>query len=151
MVKFSKKMIAIYSAVIFFVILDRFLKNFVLLEPGQQFNLIGGALKFSFRFNRYIAFSLPVSGAGLSMVILLIIITLIWLSLSYWRQGDNFKFSSLVLIIFGASSNLWDRIWQGAVIDYLDLKYFTVFNLADVMIVIGIVLLIISNYKKEAG
>ena len=143
-------MIAIYSAVIFFVILDRFFKNFVLVEPERRFNLIGEILKFSSQFNRYIAFSLPLSGVMLSFFILLIIIIFIWLSLSSWRLRDDFKSISLALIILGASSNLWDRIWHGAVIDYLDLKYFTVFNLADVIIVTGVILLIIILNKKSA-
>jgi lipoprotein signal peptidase len=53
------------------------------------------------------------------------------------RRG---KFTASVYsaaIILGATSNLADRFQYGYVIDYFDLKYFTVFNLADVLIVGG--------------
>jgi signal peptidase II len=45
---------------------------------------------------------------------------------------------ALFLAFLGAFSNLYDRLHYGYVIDYFDLKYFTVFNLSDVMIIIGI-------------
>ena len=56
----------------------------------------------------------------------------------------------LFAIIMGAASNLFDRLKYGYVIDYLDLKYFTVFNLADAMIIFGVAILLISANKKEA-
>ncbi|MBU1778489.1 signal peptidase II, partial [Patescibacteria group bacterium] len=52
----------------------------------------------------------------------------------------------MFFIIFGAISNLTDRLEYGYVIDYFSLKYFTIFNLADVMIVIGVFCL----FKKIA-
>ncbi len=57
----------------------------------------------------------------------------------------------LTFIIFGAMSNLLDRLKYGCVICYLDLKYFTVFNLADIMIVGGalwLLILITTKNKK---
>jgi len=45
-------------------------------------------------------------------------------------------------VILGAAGNLFDRLKYGYVVDYLDLKYFTAFNLADVMIVAGVIYLI---------
>ncbi len=49
---------------------------------------------------------------------------------------------SWLLILTGASSNLLDRIKHGAVIDYLSLFSLMIFNLADVMIFIGVIILI---------
>jgi len=45
------------------------------------------------------------------------------------------------LVILGAGSNLLDRFKYGAVIDFIDFKIWPVFNLADVMIVVGLGLL----------
>lgn len=149
MARFNKKMIAIYSAIIFFVGLDRFLKVFASMDYGRQFNLIGEVLKFSYEPNYYIAFSLPLAGRALTVFIFFIIIVLLLLSLYYYRQQEYSKLPSLWLIILGASSNLFDRVNYGLVVDYLDLKYFTVFNLADVMIVIGVAALIVISYKKQ--
>lgn len=145
-----KKMIAIYMAIIFFIVLDRFLKVLALTNQGWQLNLIGEILKFNYQANYYIAFSLPLAGRVLVVLLISIILVLISLGLFCWFKRQDDKSVLLFLIILGAGSNLFDRVKYGYVIDYLDLKYFTVFNLADAMIVIGVILLMISLNKKSA-
>lgn len=136
-----------YLTVIFFVGLDRLLK--VLARQGYQLKIIGEIFKFNFVKNFYIAFSLPIYGAWLSAAILLIILLLIFYLVRAWREGELAPGISLLTIILGASSNLYDRFKFGYVIDYLDLKYFTVFNLADAMIVMGMIFLLFITNKKE--
>lgn len=145
-----KKIVAIYTAIIFFIVLDRFLKVLAIANQDWQFNLIGEILRFEFKANYYIAFSLPLAGRILMVLLIIIILALIVSSLFYWFKHQYDKSVLLFLIILGASSNLFDRLKYGYVIDYLDLKYFTVFNLADVMIVSGVVLLAIIINKKSA-
>ena len=67
-----------------------------------------------------------------------------------WQRQEWSKVVLLTFIIFGAISNMLDRLKYGFVIDYLDLKYFTVFNMADVMIVGGVlgIILIFCRGKK---
>jgi signal peptidase II len=55
----------------------------------------------------------------------------------------------LLFIIFGAISNLVDRLKFGYVIDYIDIKYFTVFNLADIMIVVGCSVIVLPALLKK--
>lgn len=55
----------------------------------------------------------------------------------------------LYLILVGGICNIIDRIVYGAVIDYIDLKFFPVFNLADVYISIGIVLVGFLVYYRS--
>jgi len=55
----------------------------------------------------------------------------------------------LVLIFSGAVSNIIDRIRFGCVVDYIDLKIFPVFNLADVCITIGAVLILINMVRNK--
>lgn len=150
MIKKNKKMIAIYSAIIFFMALDRFLKVFALNRGEQGYNLIGEFLKFKFKANYYIAFSLPLSGDFLVAAIILILIGLMTWAAFFLRRDEKKFYIPLILIIAGAGGNLFDRVKYGYVADYLDLKYFTVFNLADAMIVAGVLWLIIVSYKKEA-
>ena len=145
-----KKMTAFYMAVIFFIGLDRFLKVLALAYPGREFNLIGQVLKFSHQANYNIAFSFPLFGRPLMVLLTLIVLCLILLALSYWFKRQYDKAAGLLLVILGAGSNLFDRLKYGYVVDYFDLKYFTVFNLADAMIVTGVILLIIVLNKKGA-
>ena len=37
----------------------------------------------------------------------------------------------------GATGNVIDRVWRGGVIDFIDLRFWPVFNLADAAIVAG--------------
>ncbi|MDO8529740.1 MAG: signal peptidase II [bacterium] len=53
----------------------------------------------------------------------------------------------IILILSGAISNIIDRIFFGCVIDFIDLKFWPVFNLADVFIVSGAIFLLVK-FKK---
>ena len=60
------------------------------------------------------------------------------------------------MILGGGISNLIDRLFRGFVIDYLDINYlfkYPIFNLADICIVIGVFLIIMSLFfnKQERG
>lgn len=146
----DKKMIAVSLAVIFFIILDRFLKIFAFNNQASQANLFGEILKFSYKNNYYIAFSLPLYGAWLNVAVAIIILLLFFYLLKEIISGWRLTVVCLFAVALGAASNLFDRLKYGFVIDYLDLKYFTIFNLADMMIMAGIMgLLFIKNYKYE--
>jgi len=66
---------------------------------------------------------------------------------------ENRQFAGIYLVLFGGLSNIIDRFWYGAVIDYIEINARTVslpiFNIADGMIVIGITMIICSFFKRE--
>jgi len=131
---FNKKM-AIFSLAIFFITLDRFLKIFALsVLQNKTIYIINDVLQFQFAKNYYIAFSLPLSGKILNIFIILIIFVLIFLIKKEILKKENYQFFILIFITLGAISNLYDRIVYGYVIDYIYLKYFTIFNVADMLI-----------------
>jgi signal peptidase II len=135
-----------------FFVVDRLLKNNALnLGPGQFRALIGDVLSFRLVFNQNIAFSLPLSGPWLNILISLIVfcLFLIIIHSKIKRALDQKSLFLLTFILFGAISNLIDRFLYGAVVDYFDLKYFTIFNLADVMISVGVFAFFILILKKD--
>ncbi|MEK7558084.1 MAG: signal peptidase II [Patescibacteria group bacterium] len=146
--RYFKKMAILTIGAIFFVGLDCFLKVFAFNNSDYKLNLIGEILKFNYKENYYIAFSLPLAGSFLIVLIILIIIGLMFFYLYCINRKRYNNLIPLSLIILGASSNLYDRIRYGFVIDYLDLKYFTVFNLSDAMIVTGMLLLLVVTNKS---
>lgn len=92
--------------------------------------------------------------------IYLIIVTIIFLLAFYFLilRKTDFKKDKTIgifygIIIGGIIGNLIDRIRLGFVIDYLDFSIlgynFPVFNLADILIVIGCIILVIKSFKKE--
>lgn len=55
---------------------------------------------------------------------------------------SHFSSTGLILVLGGGISNLLDRFQYRGVVDYLDLKILPVFNLADIMITIGMIVII---------
>ena len=50
------------------------------------------------------------------------------------------------MIVSGGTSNLIDRIFRGYVVDYIDINQifnYPIFNIADISVVLGVILLII--------
>lgn len=130
---------AVYvSLAIFFVACDRLLKTLAADHlPGNGFGLVGDFFVFSAHQNRFIAFSLPFSGPFLPAVIILVILAMTAYLVFLYGRGNFAPAVCALFVVLGAAGNLYDRLLYGYVIDYLDLKYFTVFNLSDVMIVGG--------------
>lgn len=145
------KNIAIIMLIAIFFIADRYLKILALgrsLEPPIK--LLGNFFLFDFTPNYYIAFSLPLHGWLLNLAIIAIILLIfIFVLKSIKRRESQIITVLLTLIIFGAISNILDRLSCGYVIDYLELKRFSSFNLADTMISFGAISLIILNLKKS--
>lgn len=102
--------------------------------------------------NYGIAFSLPIYGdfaIALTYIILGFGLFLAYKMLNFSRP---FSIFAIGIIFGGAISNIIDRIFRGAVLDYINLKIWPVFNLADIFITIGILSLIIfyDKMKKQA-
>ncbi|MDP2944452.1 MAG: signal peptidase II [bacterium] len=157
--KIKLQNIAIAFGIAIFFMADRGLKIFAQNNGSETyFRLLGDWFLFRFTPNPYISFSLPFGGILLNITIILIIISLIYyifyLILNKKNQllDPNDRKITLILltiILFGAISNIQDRLIYGYVIDYLELKYFTVFNLADIMISGGTLFLIACYLKKN--
>ncbi|MDD3237741.1 MAG: signal peptidase II [Candidatus Gastranaerophilales bacterium] len=64
---------------------------------------------------------------------------------------SRLKYNALVLLTAGISGNLFERISDGYVTDYIRLKYlnFPIFNAFDIMITIGAIMLIWAIYKEK--
>lgn len=102
-------------------------------------------------------------GAAFSLfsgnVLFLIIITLIVLYIIYKtikkNKINNMQAVAYGLLLGGIIGNLYDRIFYGYVIDFLDFEMFNfkfaVFNLADMAIVIGAILLIVFEGSDKNG
>ncbi|MGV8168848.1 MAG: signal peptidase II [Candidatus Nanoarchaeia archaeon] len=73
----------------------------------------------------------------------MIIVSFIFLGLLFWFRNE-FKDCTMCLVLLAAGTigNLIDRIFLGHVIDFIDLGWFPVFNLADAMITLGTIGLI---------
>jgi signal peptidase II len=99
--------------------------------------------------NSGIAFGLFSSATA--VVTALTAIAVAWMLLYFARSGARHPVLpvALGLLIGGSTSNLIDRIRLGHVTDFLDLRYWPAFNLADSFIVIGVAILFVALLLGE--
>ena len=116
-----------------------------------------GSLQFQLLYNTGAAFSMG-SGRGLGpWVSVLAIGVVVGLSLGY---TSRFMLGAVSagLIAGGATGNLADRAFRGddgflhgAVVDFIDVQWWPVFNIADACIVVGAALLVLTSFRNPSG
>lgn len=82
---------------------------------------------------------------------LAIIISLLFLVLIIYLTAKSKKFFSTlidILLIAGVASNLLDRIFRDGATDYISIGSFPTFNIADILIIIGIAIIGINYILK---
>lgn len=94
------------------------------------------------------AFGLLQSQGPLVMIITVVISLGLLGILLFAKLRDGWLRAGLALIAGGALGNLLDRVRLGYVIDFLDLRVWPVFNLADVAIVLGTGLIILNLVRR---
>jgi signal peptidase II len=101
--------------------------------------------------NSGIAFGLFASATA--AVIVLTAIAVAWMIGYFARSGARHPLLPVAvgLLIGGSVSNLADRVRLGHVTDFLDLRYWPAFNLADSFIVIGVAMLLGALVAADRG
>lgn len=102
---------------------------------------IAGPFSIHHVHNSGIAFGLFSSAT--SLVIALTALAVLWMLVFFARAGARHPVLPVALgfVLGGSVSNLLDRVRLGHVTDFLDLRYWPAFNLADVFIVVGVAIL----------
>ncbi len=131
-----------------FLFLDQLLKYIIRTNPFSSFYIWKPWLGWEYFANPGIAFSLPFSQILLAILTPIILLWLYY-AVSKEKKQNNFLVAGLVLIIFGAVSNFIDRMLFGITIDYLRIAT-SVINIADIIIVLGVILLIKGERKKNS-
>lgn len=137
----SKKMAVLNWTAVFLFLTDRLLKWLALSGVIWDNSLAGRIFSFSLDKNENMAFSLPFSGWWLNMFIMLILV-LILIAIFKFKKRNAWTFTALWFVLMGGISNFIDRIIHGGVVDYISFLNLTVFNLADLMVTLGIFCLI---------
>ncbi|WP_437752233.1 signal peptidase II [Sorangium sp. So ce1389] len=123
------------------------------LEQRAPLSIVPGVLDLRYAENRDMAFSLlrgmhsPAKVAILfacSMIVLGAVILCWWHS----RRASAAEQAAYALIVAGAIGNAIDRAVRGYVIDFIHLHRWPVFNVADIAIVAGGVLLGIVMFRR---
>lgn len=123
-------------------------------ERGELF---GGLLPLTLAFNKGAAFGISVGDDSrwLFVPITFVALGLLAVLFKQAEQRDYLRIVAISLVVSGAIGNLYDRIrWDRGVVDFLgpiDLGfwYFPIFNVADIAISCGAIMLAISFWLEE--
>lgn len=135
--------------------LDRLTKWWALdsLRPQGSADPICGLLRWVYVENRGVAFGLFQNNSGLFAVLaLLVIIGIVWQSRRWLGSTGGLGQLSVALIVTGGIGNLIDRVLYGFVVDFIHLvplPIFQVFNVADMSVSLGAVLLFITLWRED--
>lgn len=127
------------------ILLDQIVKSVVVYNfESLPIELLGGVLRISFVQNTGAA--LGIGGSNLLISVLTNLLVLVVIIRFVVKQKDMIDTKTkvaLVMMIAGGFSNLIDRVFRNGVIDYIDLSAFMkfpLFNIADILIVLGWIL-----------
>lgn len=144
----KKQFIIIIIIIIIMVLIEQILKLLMINNNNEIIHLPGN-LQLNYNENTGIAFGIAKN--NLIGVIVTDILVIIIITQFIIKQIENMKLItkiSLLFIIIGGISNLIDRIVRGKVIDYIDISLlipnFPIFNIADIFIVIGFIIFVIT-------
>ena len=151
-----------YLALVFFLLLlDRISKSAISAhyDLGQPVSVIDGAFNITYVQNTGVAFGILSAISSPLKVLLLCLVSgiaaAVVIAYSLRSSARNRVLQgALGLILAGALGNLYDRMIYGYVIDFLEFHirgyYWPSFNVADMGISIGVILLAWEMFRNEA-
>jgi len=141
----------IYYTVGLLFVFDQLLKWVAYsVVPEESFYIIPGAFKFSLFLNPGIIFSFAINNIFVIIVSTIILSILLWLVILNDRHDNERGVWFYSLLLVGGLSNFIDRLRISATIDYLHFfpDNLPIFNVADLMIAVGMILLITSLFRR---
>lgn len=145
----------IYMVGLFYLLLDQVIKFIVTKNMAlmEEISIIPKFFSIYYLKNNGAAFSIM----GNKTIFLIVVAIICLIVLKYYikslKHVNLLSIISLGMMMGGIVGNLFDRVFYQAVVDYLAFTFgkynFPVFNLADIGITIGAVLLLISLIKEE--
>jgi signal peptidase II len=136
------------------VVVDQLTKTWALHHTFEPIHVIG-TLQLALTFNPGAAFGL---GRGITPVLvggaIVLVVILLGLGRAASRTATLPAVVAMGLLLGGACGNLADRLVRhhhGAVIDFIDLRWWPVFNVADGCITVGALLLVLAGASRQSA
>ena len=143
-----KKLFITISLFTVLFLVDQYIK-FLFVDGYER---QGECISLILVYNYGVAFSMFSFLEGNLKYIQIVIMMAGILYLSFNKDVFKLYYIPAALIMAGGISNIYDRFIHGGVVDYIYWHCgfdFAVFNFADVIIDIGVVLILIINYKES--
>jgi len=138
-----------YISILFAIVIDQASKFF--LKSGfsnfSRVNIFSDWFYIQSTHNTWVAFSFPIEGLFLKILTLI----LIWTIFIYYFKYEPLRKQRLIqigfwCILWWAISNAIERLFVWHVLDFIGVKYFAIFNFADIFITIWAVILFLVYF-----
>ena len=139
------------SLCIFIVLIDQFTKHLMIYNKKLFINKDFLLFKLDFVKNFGAAFNI-FSGSRVFLSLISIVFSILLIYLIFRKNTLNsFDLYSYSFILGGTFGNGIDRIYRGFVVDFINLNIinFPVFNIADISINIGFIILLYNFFKNN--
>jgi signal peptidase II len=120
--------------------LDQWSKRVVALRSGQSAVSVGSAVRIRHTRNMREFYSNTIARAALILLWIAALVSGIILHRGGAQLQTHASMIGLGAALGGAAGNLYDILRRRFVVDFIDLGWWPVFNLADVAIIAGVVL-----------
>ncbi len=142
-----------FFLVIAVIALDQIIKYVIATNMfvGESIPIIPQVLHLTYILNAGAAFGILANQRYFFIAIaaILIIIT-IYFYPQIQRLSRTFQIA-IAMLLSGAIGNMIDRIATGKVVDYIDIRIWPIFNLADIAIVLGCIIIIYELLFKNSN
>lgn len=144
-----------YVIAIVMIILDQWTKWLVVnnMEVRESIPIIEGIFHLTSHRNAGAAFGILQGQMWLFYIATVIVIGVVIYYIQTEGKKSPWLATALGLVLGGAIGNFIDRVLFGAVVDFLDVYIFSynypIFNIADMALVTGVIMLIIHVIKEE--
>ena len=126
------------------------------LQPGEEREVLGSVVQLTYVRNTGVAVGqLSGNGALVALLVAAAVGVLLWYFLTH--LDTPWIWLPAGMVVGGALGNVIDRVGQGAVTDYVKLPGWPSFNVADVAITGGVILMVVvaelhaRRQRKAAG
>lgn len=135
-------MIIYYILGIVWFIADQMTKAYVQghFQLGETFPVVPNVFHFTYILNRGAAFGILTDQRIFFLAIVFFLLGILWIYRRSIHEGPRFLKVGVSLLVSGAIGNAWDRYHLGAVVDFFDFRIWPIFNVADIGICIGVML-----------
>lgn len=118
------------------------------LPGGDPVPVLGGPVCFTLTLNTGSAFGLVSAAPVLLAVGGLVCVAVLAYVIGGRLSARPARALPLGLVLGGSVGNLLDRLRFGAVVDFIDLRVWPVFNVADVAVTVGVALLAVDLIRR---
>jgi signal peptidase II len=132
-------------------LLDQFTKHIVATSflPGESRIFIPHVVYWTYVQNRAGAFGLFGTHTWLLIVMAFAVLGVFWYSFRDLAQHSAMVRFAFGGIVGGAIGNIVDRFHYSFVVDFIDFRWWPVFNVADSFITVGVVLLVVATVVRD--